>query len=173
LYSRVYLSNQKFSLSLSLPSTEENLLGNTAEFLLSGTGPSSTRIFWILHICAQNPNSLQNKIQKEIDDVVGRHRPPTWEDRKQMPFTMASLKETLRWMSIGSIGGSRGVLEDTFIGDYHIPKGTIFLLNLRAVLRDPVHWNNSDVFDPARFVTNDSTGVGKNENAFVPFGVGK
>ncbi|KAG0428385.1 hypothetical protein HPB47_024618, partial [Ixodes persulcatus] len=157
----------------SSPFNEENLLGNTAEFLLSGTGPSSTRIFWFLHICAQNPNSVQSEIQKEIDDVVGRHRSPTWEDRKQMPFTMASLKETLRWMSIGSIGGSRGVLEDTFIDDYLIPKGTIVLLNLRAVLRNPVHWNNPDVFDPARFMTNDSTEVGKNENAFVPFGVGR
>ncbi|KAM7311519.1 cytochrome P450 2J2-like [Ixodes scapularis] len=41
---------------------ENNLLGSTAEFLLTGTGPPSSQIFWFLHICAQNPNSVQNKI---------------------------------------------------------------------------------------------------------------
>uniref|UniRef100_A0A1S4LN44 Uncharacterized protein n=2 Tax=Ixodes scapularis TaxID=6945 RepID=A0A1S4LN44_IXOSC len=92
------------------PFSEENLQEHTAEFLLSGTGPLSMRISWVLHICAHNPNSVQFKIQKEIDDVVGRHRPPTWEDRKEMPFTLAALKEALRWISVGTIGCSRRYL---------------------------------------------------------------
>lgn len=152
---------------------ENNLLGNAAEFLLTGTGPSSTRIFWFLHICAQNPNSVQNKIQKEIDDVVGPHRQPTWEDRKKMPFTVASLKEGLRWKTIGPIGGSRGTLKDTFIGEYFIPKGTIVLLNLRAVHRNPAYWKNPDEFDPTRFLTIDGKLLEKNEDYFIPFGIGR
>ncbi|XP_042146197.1 cytochrome P450 2J2-like [Ixodes scapularis] len=157
----------------SSPFSEENLQEHTAEFLLSGTGPLSMRIFWVLHICAQNPNSVQSKIQKEIDDVVGRHRPPTWEDRKEMPFTLASLKEALRWISVGTIGCSRSVPEDTIIGDYFIPKGSIALINVRAVLRNPVYWSNPDDFDPTRFLTNDGDKLEKKVDAFIPFGVGK
>ncbi|EEC09042.1 cytochrome P450, putative, partial [Ixodes scapularis] len=152
---------------------ENNLLGSTAEFLLTGTGPPSSQIFWFLPICAQNPNSVQNKIQKEIDDIVGPHRQPTWKDRKSMPFTMASLKEGLRWKTIGIISGSRGILKDTFIGEYFIPKGTIVFLNLRAVHKNPAYWNNPDEFDPTRFMTSDGKLLEKNEDCFVPFGVGK
>ncbi|EEC05604.1 cytochrome P450, putative, partial [Ixodes scapularis] len=157
----------------SSPFSEENLQEHTAEFLLSGTGPLSMRIFWVLHICAQNPNSVQSKIQKEIDDVVGRHRPPTWEDRKEMPFTLASLKEALRWISVGTIGCSRSVPEDTVIGDYFIPRGSIALINVRAVLRNPAYWSNPDDFDPTRFLTNDGDKLVKKGDAFIPFGVGK
>ncbi|KAG0428389.1 hypothetical protein HPB47_024622 [Ixodes persulcatus] len=149
---------------------EHHLLGNISEFLVTGTGPASMRIFWMLHICAQNPDSVQSRIQKEIDDVVGRQRQPKWEDRQAMPFTMATLKETMRWKTLRPVGGSRGIQENTFIGDYFIPKGTIVLLNSRTVHRNPDYWNNPDEFDPTRFLTGDGTELVKNEESFLAFG---
>ncbi|KAM7309586.1 cytochrome P450 2H2 [Ixodes scapularis] len=152
---------------------ERHLLGNISEFLVTGTGPASMRIFWMLHICAQNPDSVQSRIQKEIDDVIGRQRQPKWEDRQAMPFTMATLKETMRWKTLRPIGGSRGIQENTFIGDYFIPKGTIVLLNSRTVHRNPDYWNNPDEFDPTRFLTSDGTELVKNEESFLAFGAGR
>jgi len=40
---------------------------------------------------------LQRKAQDEIDNVTGRARFPTFEDRPKLPFVDALCKEVLRW----------------------------------------------------------------------------
>ncbi|CAN7987093.1 unnamed protein product [Ixodes pacificus] len=64
-------------------------------------------------------------------------------------------------------------LKDTYIGEYVIPKGSTVLLNLRAVHRNPAYWKNPDEFDPTRFMTSDGKLLEKNEDYFIPFGIGK
>jgi cytochrome P450 len=43
-----------------------------------------------------NPNVL-HKAQAEVDRVVGRDRVPNFEDRPNLPYIRALVKETLRW----------------------------------------------------------------------------
>ncbi|KAG0422394.1 hypothetical protein HPB47_001782 [Ixodes persulcatus] len=167
-----YLKKMMERHSEPVSSFQENyLLGNTVESLVGGSGPSSFRVFWLLHVCAQNPITVQSRIQKEIDNVVGHRRRPTWQDRKAMPFTMACLQEILRWKSLTPVGNQRGVLEDTFIGGYLIPKGSTVLLNSMGVHRNQEHWESPDEFDPSRFLTNDDTNLAKKYDHFVPFGL--
>lgn len=45
------------------------------------------------------------------------------------------------------------------------------MLNLDAVLNDPTHWKDPDVFRPERHLNEDGTKVIKNEH-FYPFGTG-
>uniref|UniRef100_A0A1S4KYL9 Cytochrome P450, putative n=1 Tax=Ixodes scapularis TaxID=6945 RepID=A0A1S4KYL9_IXOSC len=169
-----YLKKMKERHSEPFSSFQENyLLGNTVESLVGGSGPSSFRVFWLLHVCAQNPITVQSRIQKEIDDVVGHRRRPTWQDREAMPFTMACLQEILRWKSLTPVGNQRGVLEDTFIGGYLIPKGSTVLLNSMGVHRNQEHWETPDEFDPSRFLTNADTNLAKKYDHFVPFGLGR
>jgi cytochrome P450 len=40
---------------------------------------------------------VQARAQKELDDVVGHERLPALEDRAQLPYTSAIVKEVLRW----------------------------------------------------------------------------
>lgn len=42
----------------------------------------------------------QEKVQKEIDDVVGTDRPPRFEDWPNLPVVRASMKEALRWIPV-------------------------------------------------------------------------
>ncbi|XP_002434582.3 cytochrome P450 2J5 [Ixodes scapularis] len=169
-----YLKKMKERHCEPVSSFQENyLLGNTVESLVGGSGPSSFRVFWLFHVCAQNPITVQSRIQKEIDDVVGHWRRPTWQDRKAMPFTMACLQEILRWKSLTPVGNQRGVLEDTFIGGYLIPKGSTVLLNSMGVHRNQEHWESPDEFDASRFLTNDDANLAKKYDHFVPFGLGR
>ena len=45
-------------------------------------------------------SALQKRIHKEIDEVIGNERNPSWADRLQMPFTQAFIKEVFRWVTI-------------------------------------------------------------------------
>jgi cytochrome P450 len=40
---------------------------------------------------------IQTKAQEELDAVTGKERLPTFEDRPQLPFVDAVLKEVQRW----------------------------------------------------------------------------
>ncbi|KAG0433009.1 hypothetical protein HPB47_020311, partial [Ixodes persulcatus] len=81
--------------------------GHVLALLSAGTNPVSSSIVWHLLNCADKPG-LQNKIREEIDRVIGQQRMPAWEDRYNMPFTMACIWETYRWRTMNPIGIPRG-----------------------------------------------------------------
>ena len=41
------------------------------------------------------------KAQAEIDAVVGRSRLPNFDDRKDLPYVQAMIREVFRWRNIG------------------------------------------------------------------------
>ncbi|CAN7942109.1 unnamed protein product [Ixodes hexagonus] len=87
---------------------EPHLLGNTAELFLGAASNAPSLIHWLLLVCAQYPDRVQARVQKEVDDAVGRERQPTWEDRRAMNFTMACVLEITRWKVMIPIGMPRG-----------------------------------------------------------------
>lgn len=152
---------------------ETYILGNAIDFFVAGTGTVAASVQWHLLNCAKNPDTVQSVIQKEIDSVIGKERPPTWEDRSQMHFTMACVWEMLRWRTVVPLGLPRGTKEDTFFGEYFIPKNTVVLANLLAVHRNPELWERPEEFDPSRFLKRDGTGLVKKPEYLIAFSVGK
>jgi hypothetical protein len=47
---------------------------------------------------------VQEKAQAELDSVVDSDRLPTLEDRSQLPYIMALVKEVLRWSPPSGLG---------------------------------------------------------------------
>ena len=47
---------------------------------------------------------VMRKAQAELDAVVGRDRLPTFEDRKNLHYIRAMVKEVLRWRPVGPLG---------------------------------------------------------------------
>ena len=58
-------------------------------------------------------------------------------------------------------------LEDDHVLDYHIPKGTMWLLYIRGMHRHPTYWSDPEQFIPDRWNDPD---MGK--EAYMPFGSG-
>ena len=52
-----------------------------------------------------NPE-VQAKAQAEIDRVVGKDRLPNFDDRLELPYVEAILRETLRWHPVAPFGES-------------------------------------------------------------------
>lgn len=47
---------------------------------------------------------VMRKAHAELDKVVGRERPPNFEDRNNLPYLGAIVRETLRWRPVAPLG---------------------------------------------------------------------
>jgi cytochrome P450 len=47
---------------------------------------------------------VQARAQAELDSIVGSDRLPTLDDRARLPYTVALMKEVLRWSPPSGLG---------------------------------------------------------------------
>jgi len=73
---------------------------------------------------------IQKKAQEELDRVIGPDRLPTWEDRSQLPYIDAILKETLRWNTATPLGVPHAVVQDDVYEGMFIPGGATVIPNI-------------------------------------------
>uniref|UniRef100_A0A8C8FRA5 Uncharacterized protein n=1 Tax=Oncorhynchus tshawytscha TaxID=74940 RepID=A0A8C8FRA5_ONCTS len=114
---------------------------------------------------------IQEKVQKEIDEVIGSNRVPTADDRHKMPYTEAVIHEIQRSMCLAPTAVPHQMTRDTTFHNYHIPKGTTVFPLLSSVLFDPKLFKKPDEFYPENFL--DENGRFKENNGFLAFGLGK
>uniref|UniRef100_A0A8C3YIQ4 Cytochrome P450 2J2 n=1 Tax=Catagonus wagneri TaxID=51154 RepID=A0A8C3YIQ4_9CETA len=148
---------------------EENLIFSTLDLFFAGTETTSTTLRWGLLYMALYPE-IQEKVQAEIDRVLGQSQQPSTAVRESMPYTNAVIHEVQRMGNIVPLNVPREVAEDTTLAGYHLPKGTMVLTNLTALNRDPAEWATPDIFNPEHFLEN---GKFKKREAFLPFSIGK
>ncbi|XP_059197220.1 cytochrome P450 2K1-like [Centropristis striata] len=103
-----------------------------------------------------------NKVQAEIDRVIGQSR---------LPYTDAVIHEVQRMGNIVPLNGLRLAAEDTTLGSYFIPKGTIVMPMLTSVMFDKTEWETPDTFNPGHFL--DAEGKFVKREALLPFSAGK
>lgn len=58
---------------------------------------------------------VQAKAHEEIDRVVGRDRLPNFEDRENLPYINAIVKEVLRWHPVSPLGLPHRLTQVTFL----------------------------------------------------------
>ncbi|XP_054839204.1 cytochrome P450 2J2-like [Eublepharis macularius] len=148
---------------------EENLAQCVFELFVTGTETTSLTLQWALILMATHPD-IQQKVHKEIEDVLGSSQSFRYQDRKRLPYTNAVIHETQRFRYILFTGIPRQCVKDVNIFGFLIPKGTIVSPDLRSVLLDPKQWEKSQEFHPNHFL--DKDGNFWEREAFIPFGAG-
>lgn len=122
-----YFIEHRQSLGLDRPEANYTL------YALVGAGTRSPYNAVLSFIVAmmEHPN-WQQKLQDEVDRVVGGERLPIFDDLPSLPIVRAIVKEGIRWRSIvAEIGIPHMTEEDDFYEGYFIPKGTILHANYR------------------------------------------
>uniref|UniRef100_A0A3B5BHB3 Cytochrome P450 2F3-like n=1 Tax=Stegastes partitus TaxID=144197 RepID=A0A3B5BHB3_9TELE len=148
----------------------DNLVSTVMNLFLAGTETTSTTIRYALSVMVKYPE-IQEKMQQEIDTVIGQDRCPNMEDRKSLPFTDAVIHEVQRFLDIVPFSLPRYALYDISFRGYTIPKDTVIIPLLHSVLKEEKHWSSPWSFKPEHFL--DHNGNFKKNPAFMPFAAGK
>ncbi|XP_035217512.1 cytochrome P450 2B11-like [Stegodyphus dumicola] len=149
--------------------TKEALAGSLAQFF--GDGHQAIVIFVAKLFLAlvQHPEE-QEKIYKELVDVVGTDRNPTLEDKSKLPYANAFMYELSRTSNLLPFLPSLVCTKETTLRGYRIPKGSMTLLNFWSAHHDPETFEDPFKFNPSRYLT--SSGKPKAELP-VTFGIGR
>ncbi|ALC45928.1 Cyp304a1, partial [Drosophila busckii] len=115
---------------------------------------------------------VKARIQREIDEVVGSSRLPTLEDRVNLPYTEAAIRENMRLETLVPSSVPHKALVDTELLGYSIPKDTIVIASLYAYHLDSRVWDDPMEFRPERFLDSQGKLCLKKDVSF-PFGAGK
>lgn len=99
-----------------------------------------------------HPGALE-EAHRELDEVIGADRTPTFEDEERLPYVRALCKEVLRWRPVAVLGGTpHASTEDDYYEGYYIPAGTTVLGNSWAINLNEEYYPNPHHFEPRRFL---------------------
>ncbi|TNN26943.1 Cytochrome P450 2A11 [Liparis tanakae] len=116
----------------------ENLVSTVLNLFLAGTETTSSTIRYALSVLIKYPN-IQEKMQNEIESVIGQGCSPSMENRKSLPFTDAVIHEMQRFLDIVPFSLPRYSLKDISFRGYTIPK--VF-----AIPRYNIHYRKNICF---------------------------
>ncbi|XP_078574207.1 cytochrome P450 2U1-like [Branchiostoma floridae x Branchiostoma japonicum] len=164
------------------------------QLFLAGTDTTATTLRWALLYMILHPDiQLQEKVQQEIDSVLGPNQVPAMAHRNRVKTEVPMIKRyalhggepngseptryccatyhSARYEQRYNIQGTARKTLFSCCGGYDIPKGTVVEVILWSVHHDPNLWPEPDKFDPNRFI-NDAGKYVKREGV-IPFSLGR
>ena len=117
------------------------------DLLFAGTETTGNTLTWSIVYLLHYPD-VKEKVQKEIDKVLGKYKKPSILDKQKMPYVEATVMEIQRIADVAPLAVPHSGLEDVELRGYTIPKGTTVMPNLYAVHRDERIWEHPYQFNP-------------------------
>ncbi|XP_053246741.1 cytochrome P450 2J2-like isoform X2 [Podarcis raffonei] len=149
---------------------EENMAFSISGLFVAGTDTVTSSLKWALLLLASHPD-IQDKVYKEIEDVLGSSNTICYQDKKKLPYTNAVIHEMQRFKYALFMGVPRQCTKDVKMRGFLFPKGTAILLDLRSVLLDPTRWETPAEFNPNHFLDKNGQFVDREE--YLPFGAAR
>ncbi|CAI0559118.1 unnamed protein product [Linum tenue] len=118
-----------------------------------------------------NPNAL-TKVKEELDQMIGKDHHLEESDISRLPYLQAVIKETYRLHPPLPLLLPHKAGADVEIDGFTVPKGAQVLVNLWAIGRDSMIWNDPNSFTPERFLGSD-VDVRGNHFELITFGAGR
>lgn len=136
----------------SLDPDNEDAIKNSAAIIYGGGADTTVSTISSFILAMILFPGVQDRAQEEIDRVVGSERLPGFQDRDQLPYLNALVKEALRWLPVVPIGTTHVAEEEVMYAGYRIPKGSLLLPSIWWFCHDPSVHPNPFEFEPDRFL---------------------
>jgi cytochrome P450 len=149
-----------------LPLSDGEICDELVLFLLAGHDTTSTTITYALWALGHR-RDLRNRVLVEVADLGDR--PLTPDDVPRLGFTVAVLHEALR-LCPPAASISRFVKRDIEVDGRRVPAGTLAVVGVYAMHRDPALWDRPLEFDPDRF--SPARARDRSRWQYLPFGGG-
>ncbi|KAL8459483.1 hypothetical protein ACS0TY_036823 [Phlomoides rotata] len=137
------------------------------DMFAAGMDTTFTLIEWTLSELIRNAN-VMSKLKTELKNIAGSNSSITLD---KCGYLKAVVKETLRLHPPLPLLVPRESTKDVKVLSYDIAAGTRMVINVWAIGRDPLLWEDLGKFWPERFL-NSSVDF-KGQFRLIPFGVGR
>ncbi|KAG6544377.1 hypothetical protein Mapa_014211 [Marchantia paleacea] len=151
--------------------SDDRMKAYLLDMLMAGTDTTNQEIMWSLCELMRHPHVLK-KVQKELDDAVGRDRVVEESDLGQLNYLRAVIKESFRLHPVLPLMFPHLSNNATKVAGYDIPKNCSTFVNVYAIMRDPNLWKDPLTFNPDRFL-NSTIEVKGQDFELLPFGSGR
>jgi cytochrome P450 len=147
--------------------SEQQLFDEVMTIFVAGYETTATVLTWLGVVIQERPDVLE-KLQKEIDEVLGT-RLPAFEDIPKLTYTRQVFMELMRMYTVVPML-PRTLNQADQLGNYSLPAEALVLIFFHGVHHNPRVWDNPEVFDPERFTPEKI--ANQNAFAYVPFSAG-
>ncbi len=149
------------------PFNREELIDQLGVFFLAGHETTASVLTWVFYILNQQPEALTT-LRQEAERVLGTQS-ADFAQLKQLPYTRAVFKETLRLYPPITFM-PRVALRPTTVGPRKLRRGALVMISPWTLHRHSKYWREPHVFEPYRFMPEQESKL--NSSAYIPFGQG-
>ncbi|KAJ8646326.1 hypothetical protein MRB53_008074 [Persea americana] len=151
--------------------SEDTIIGLLWDMITAGMDTTAISVEWAMAELIKNPR-VQEKVQEELDRVIGFERVMTEPDFPNLPYLQCVAKEALRLHPPTPLMLPHKATSNVEVGGYDIPKGSNVHVNVWAIARDPAVWKDPLEFRPERFMEED-VDIKGHDFRLLPFGAGR
>uniref|UniRef100_A0A8D1F3E5 unspecific monooxygenase n=1 Tax=Sus scrofa TaxID=9823 RepID=A0A8D1F3E5_PIG len=148
--------------------SDEELVAQGVIFIFAGYETTSSSLSLLVYELATHPD-VQQKLQEEIDATFPNKAPPTYDGLAQMEYLDMVVNESLRIFPV-TPRLERVCKKDVEIHGVSVPKGTVMMVPVFSIHRDPELWPEPEEFRPERFSKKNKDTI--NPYTYLPFGTG-
>jgi cytochrome P450 len=146
--------------------SDEQIRSELVIFMLAGHDTTATTLAYALWALGLNLD-VQQRVAAEAA-AIGNHE-LTPEDISRLGYTVQVLHEALRLCPPGA-ATARMAQQDIEVDGCRVQAGSMLMVGIYALHRDPALWDNPLVFDPDRFSPEHVKG--RDRWQYLPFGAG-
>ncbi|KAK6941214.1 Cytochrome P450 [Dillenia turbinata] len=155
--------------------TEANVLYIVENINVAAIETTLWSMEWAIAELVNHP-TVQHKIRDEILTVL-QGNPVTESNLHELPYLLATVKETLRLHTPIPLLVPHMNLEEAKLGGYTIPRESKVVVNAWWLANNPAWWKDPEEFRPERFLEEergtDAVAGGKVDFRYLPFGMGR
>ncbi|KAF5354009.1 hypothetical protein D9756_007056 [Leucocoprinus leucothites] len=152
--------------------TEELLARNVCAVTFAGGADTTVSTIQSYFMAMSLYPEVQKKAQEELDRVLG-NRLPEFDDRPNLPYISAMVKESMRWQVVTPLAAPHMASNADEYEGYYIPKGTILIGNAWSILHDPEVYKDPLTYNPERFLKDGKIDPKARDPTVASFGFGR